>query len=207
MGSRDPRVDAYIAKAAPFARPVLTYIRAAVHAGCPDVEEGIKWGFPHFMHKGILCSMASFKAHCTFGFWKRSLVDAGPRGAKTDEAMGQFGRIAAVADLPGERALKALVRKAAALNDQGVKAPGPGKRAPTPAPAAPPDLLEALKGSAKARAAFDDFSASHRREYIEWISSAKRDETRQRRIDAAVRMMAEGKSQNWKYERTGRAVI
>jgi uncharacterized protein YdeI (YjbR/CyaY-like superfamily) len=194
-------VDAYIAKSAPFARPVLTYIRDAVHAGCPDVEEGIKWGFPHFMHKGILCSMASFKAHCAFGFWKGSLLDGASTSRKTSEAMGQFGRIASIADLPGERALKALVRQASALNEKGVKVARPARTASRPAPATPPDLLKALKASAKARAAFDDFSASHKREYVEWISSAKREETRQRRIDAAVQMMAGGKGLNWKYER------
>lgn len=201
MGSRDPRVDVYIAKSAPFARPVLTYIRDAVHAGCPDVEEGIKWSFPHFMRKGILCSMASFKAHCAFGFWKRSLLDVGTRGAKTSEAMGQFGRITSIADLPGEKALKTLVRQAAVLNEKGVTVPRPVRSAGKPAPATPADLLTALKASAKARAAYDDLSASHKREYLEWISSAKRDETRQRRIEAAVLMMADGKSLNWKYER------
>ena len=133
MGSRDPRVDAYIAKSAPFARPVLTYIRDAVHAGCPDVEEGIKWSFPHFMRKGILCSMASFKAHCAFGFWKGSLLDADVKRARTSEAMGQFGRITSIADLPGEKALKTLVRQAAALNDRGSE----GRRAPRRWPRGP----------------------------------------------------------------------
>jgi uncharacterized protein YdeI (YjbR/CyaY-like superfamily) len=200
MGTRDPRVDAYIAKSAPFARPVLTYIRDAVHAGCPDVEEGIKWGFPHFMHKGILCSMASFKAHCAFGFWKGSLLDADVKPARTSEAMGQFGRITSIADLPGKTPLKMLVRQAAALNDRGVKAARPAKVPARPAPATPPDLRQALKANAKARAAFDGFPPSHKREYVEWISSAKRDETRRRRIEAAVEMLADGKSRNWKYE-------
>ena len=93
MGITDPRVDAYIAKSAPFARPILAHIRKAVHTGCPDVEETMKWSFPHFVYKGMLCSMASFKAHCAFGFWKGSLLKDSVGSAASDEAMGQFGRI------------------------------------------------------------------------------------------------------------------
>ncbi|MEP6915311.1 MAG: YdeI/OmpD-associated family protein [Acidobacteriota bacterium] len=200
MGSRDPRVDAYIGQSAPFAGPILTHIRKVVHAGCPEVEETMKWSFPHFMYKGILCSMASFKAHCALGFWKGSLL-TDIAGAKPADAMGQFGRITAVADLPGERALTSLVRKAAALNDQGVKAPRTPKAAPRPAPDTPPEMLKALKGSKKASATWEALPPSHRREYLEWITEAKTDTTRQRRVETAVGWLAEGKSRNWKYER------
>lgn len=201
MGKKDPRVDAYIARAAPFAKPILAHIRSAVHAGCPDVEEGMKWSFPHFMHKGILCSMASFKEHCAFGFWKGSLLAGAGAGSRSSEAMGQFGRIASLDDLPGEKKLIALVRKAAALNDKGVKVARKPKRAPRPAPKAPAEFLAALKGNKRALAAFEAFSPSHKREYIEWITEAKTGATRQRRMLTAIEWIAGGKSRNWKYER------
>jgi uncharacterized protein YdeI (YjbR/CyaY-like superfamily) len=197
MGSRDPRVDAYIAKSAPFAKPILTYIRKAVHAGCPDVEETMKWSFPHFMYKGMLCGMASFKEHCALGFWKGALLPGGAGKAK--EAMGQFGRIASVTDLPGEQALVKLVKQAAALNDEGVNVVRQ-KRAKPPL-RTPPDLMEALKKNGKALATYEAFSPSMRRDYVEWITEARTDETRTRRLETAVEWMAEGKSRNWKYER------
>lgn len=200
MGKKDPRVDAYIAKSAPFARPILAHIRTVVHAGCPDVDEAMKWSFPHFTYKGMLCSMASFKAHCAFGFWKGSLLKDNGGGTRSADAMGQFGRIASVSDFPPAKTLEALVRKAAALNDAGVKAPR-RKVAPKPAPKAPADLLKALRANPRALAAFTASSPSHRREYLEWIMEAKRDETRRRRVATALEWIAEGKSRNWKYER------
>jgi uncharacterized protein YdeI (YjbR/CyaY-like superfamily) len=195
MGSKDPRVDAYIAKSAPFAKPILTHIRKVVHAGCPDAEEAMKWSFPHFMYKGMLCSMASFKEHCAFGFWKGSLL-TGNVGTKSDDGMGEFGRIKTLKDLPGEKALIALVREAAALNDDGVKAPRAARTAPKPAPKVPADVMKALKSSKPALAAWEAFSPSHKREYLEWITEAKTDATRQRRLETAVEWIAAGKSRN-----------
>ena len=199
MGSRDPRVDAYIARAAPFAKPILTRIRQAVHKGCPDVEETMKWSFPHFDYKGLLCAMASFKQHCTLGFWKASLLkDAGlPMRAK--DAMGQFGRITSVDDLPSEKELVALVRAAARLNDEGIKV-ARQRRAPKPMPKAPAALVRALVEHATAKATYDGLSPSHRREYLEWITEAKTDATRDKRIATTIEWLAAGKSRNWKYE-------
>jgi uncharacterized protein YdeI (YjbR/CyaY-like superfamily) len=201
MPVRDPRIDAYIARAAPFARPILTHLREVVHDACPEVEETVKWGFPHFQYKGMLCAMASFKEHCTFGFWKGKLiVDRG--GENAEQAMGQFGRITLLEELPPRRVLTGYVKEAMRLNDEGVKAP---RRAPskTKRPAAvPDDLAAALRRNAKAAATFDAFSASHRREYIQWITEAKREETRERRVAQAVEWLAEGKARNWKYERS-----
>jgi hypothetical protein len=205
MGTTDPRVDAYMARSAPFARPILSYIRKAVHAGCPDVEETMKWSFPHFVYKGMLCSMASFKAHCAFGFWKGSLLENHGGGAKSSEAMGQFGKISSVDDLPNARQLVTLVRKAAALNDQGVKVPRQKKGVPKPPPTVPADFVKALRVNPRALAAFNAFSASHKREYIEWISEAKTDDTRQRRMATAIEWLSEGRSRNWKYEKKGGA--
>lgn len=199
MGKRDLKVDAYIRKAAPFAQPILGEIREIVHAACPDVEEAMKWSFPHFLYKGMLCSMASFKQHAAFGFWKGSLVTGGP---KQQDAMGHFGRITMRSDLPSPTVLADFVRKAAALNEQGVKIARAPKR-PAKPPKVPADLAAALAKSRKARAGFDALSPSHQREYVEWITEAKTDVTRGRRLTQAVEWMAEGKSRNWKYESRG----
>jgi uncharacterized protein YdeI (YjbR/CyaY-like superfamily) len=195
-GRKDPRVDAYIDNSAAFARPILKHLRKVVHAACPDVEETMKWSFPHFDYKGMMCSMASFKAHCAFGFWKASLV-LGDNAA--DGAMGHMGRITALDDLPSEKVLAGYIRRAAALNDQGVKVERtPRRRADVETPE---DLTKALRKNKKALQAFESFPPSHRREYVEWIVEAKGDETRRRRLETAVQWLAEGKPRNWKYAR------
>jgi uncharacterized protein YdeI (YjbR/CyaY-like superfamily) len=197
MPSRDPRIDAYIEKSADFAKPILRHLRDVVHEACPDVEEKMKWSFPHFDYKGMMCSMASFKEHCTFGFWKPELVlgDAAKEGG-----MGQFGRITSVKDLPAKKVLAGYVKKAMRLNDEGVRPKRAQKSKMKKRDIdVPQDLVAALKKNAKARATFEAFSPSHRREYLEWITEAKREETRARRIAQAVEWMAEGKRRNWKY--------
>ena len=194
MGKRDPRVDAYIAKSPDFAKPILLHIRDVVHAACPDVEEDLKWNVPAFMYKGMLCGMASFKQHATFGFWKHDLVTGSPR---IEGSMG-FGRLTNVSDLPPKKVLAAYVNKAMALNDQGVKVER-ARIAPKPPAKAPADLVAALKKNASATATYDAFSPSARREYVEWITGAKGAETRARRVKTAVGWMAEGKRRNWKY--------
>jgi len=201
MGSRDPRVDAYIARSAEFARPILTHLRAVVHAACPEVEETLKWSAPSFMYKGMLCGMAAFKEHCIFGFWKGSLIKV-VGGRDSDEAMGNYGRIGSVADLPSKKALTGFIKEAMRLNDEGIKVvrTKPGSRKPLPVP---PDLAAALRKNPKARATFEGFSPSHRREYVEWITEAKGEETRRRRLETAVGWMAEGKARNWKYLQRG----
>ena len=198
MGIRDPRVDRYISNAAPFARPILTELRDLVHDTCPRVRETLKWGMPSFMHHGILCGMAAFTAHATFGFWKGKLiVDA--KSNKNYEAMGQFGRITKMGDLPSKRVLAGYIRQAMRLNEENVKVPraAPKPKAPIRVPA---DLRVALARSAKAKKTFDEFAPSHRREYLEWILEAKREETRKKRIAQTVEWLAAGRKRNWKYE-------
>lgn len=195
MGKKDPRVDAYIEKAADFAKPILRHLRKAVHAGCPDVQETVKWSMPHFDYKGPLAGMAAFKAHCAFGFWKGSLIVPGSK-----EAMGQFGCITKIADLPKPEVLAGYVRKAVKLNDQKVKVPRPLKHEKKDIPM-PTDLAAALKKNAKARATYAGFRPSHQREYLEWITEAKTEETRRKRLDTAVEWMAEGKPRHWKYQK------
>lgn len=199
MANTDKRVDAYIATSQPFARPILEHLRRAVHEGCPDVEETMKWGFPHFMHGGILCSMAAFSEHCTFGFWKGALIEGAPGLGR--EAAGPFGRITSTDDLPPRGEIVKLVKRAAKLNDEGVKTPKVRKpELPRRAlPEAPPAFLSALRKNKKALATYEGFSPSCRREYLEWIVVAKKEETRDRRIAQAVEWMADGKERNWKY--------
>jgi uncharacterized protein YdeI (YjbR/CyaY-like superfamily) len=205
MGTRDARVDAYIEKSAEFAQPILRAVREIVHEGCPETEETIKWGLPHFDYKGMLCSMAAFKEHCAFGFWKSRLVLADARAAgevPEKESMGSFGRLTSLKDLPPKRKLIGYIRKAMELNDAKIKSPVRSKpRPPRPALPVPEELTAALKKSKKAQATFAAFPPSHRREYIEWITEAKTDATRQRRIDTAIEWLTEGKSRNWKYQR------
>ena len=199
MGNRDNRVDAYIARSSKFAQPILTHLRTLVRAACPGAVETIKWGFPHFEHKGLLCSMASFKAHCAFGFWHPDMrANAGAQSGG-DAAMGQFGRITKLADLPKDAALKALIRRAAALNESGVKPPRPASPKQKPPLEVPADFALALRANRVAQANFDAMSPSHRREYIEWLVGAKRDETRSKRLATAIEWIGEGKSKEWKY--------
>jgi uncharacterized protein YdeI (YjbR/CyaY-like superfamily) len=193
---RDPRVDAYIARQADFARPILEHIRALMHRACPEAEEAIKWGMPAFLYKGKqLAGMAAFKAHATLGFWRRS-EEQGQEAKK--DAMGSFGRLTAVADLPDEATLTARVHEAMALIDAGAKTVR--NKTPKPTLDMPEDLAAALSASPAAQATYDAFPPGCRREYLEWVIEAKRPETRAKRIAQAVAQMAEGKKRNWKYE-------
>ena len=195
MGKRDPRVDAYIANAADFAKPILTELREIVHAACPDCEEAMKWSSPTFSYKGILCGMSAFKEHAMFGFWKGPLVVEAQTG---DNPYRVFGRLTRLSELPSKKTLTGYIKKAMALNDAGVTIKKAPKR-PAGTIALPADFAAALAKDRKAKAAFDGFSPSQKREYLEWITDAKREETRTRRLNTAIAQMAEGKPHNWKY--------
>jgi uncharacterized protein YdeI (YjbR/CyaY-like superfamily) len=198
MATKDPRIDAYIAKSADFAKPILNHLRKLVHAACPDVEETMKWSRPHFQHKGMLCGVAAFKQHCTIGFWKYDLIFG--KGAASDEAMGQLGRITSLADLPSEKVLLGYIKEAVRLNEEGVKLPPRPRAKKKRDLAVPDDLAAALRKNKKAQTAFENLSPSHKREYVEWITDAKREETRQKRLATTVEWLSAGKSRNWKYE-------
>src|ERR1700741_307298 len=196
MGQRDARIDAYIARSAEFARPILEHLRELVHAACPDCEETLKWRAPRFLSRGkILCGMAAFKQHATFGLWQGAMVVRSD-GKRVDDAMGQFGRLTRVADLPGKRELTGYIRQAMKLIEDGGKRPPTGDSKPKPPVEVPDVLAAALEKNAKARATFDAFPASCGREYVEWITEAKREETRTRRLGQAIEWMAEGKRRN-----------
>ncbi|MBP6506255.1 MAG: YdeI/OmpD-associated family protein [Opitutaceae bacterium] len=195
---KSPAVDAYIAKAAEFARPLLRHLRAQVHATCPEVEERLKWSMPFFLWQGNLCHMAAFKAHCAFGFWHKDMAKAlGRSGTRSDEAMGAFGRIEKLADLPTDAELRRLVKAAMKLNASG--APAMTLRRKRPELPVPVDLAKALKANAAAAITFRNFAPSHRREYITWLTEAKRPETRAKRLADTLKWLAAGKPRNWKY--------
>jgi uncharacterized protein YdeI (YjbR/CyaY-like superfamily) len=198
MGTKDPRVDSYIAKSADFAKPILSFLRAVVHEAAPEITEEMKWSFPHFTRKGIVCSMAAFKEHCSFGFWQRKLVV----GKMAPEGMGQFGKIRAVTDLPKRSDLLGYVRKAVQLNETGSKKPSTPKPKVTPVRVltVPEDLAGALKKNAAARKNWEGFSYSHKKEYVEWITEAKREETRQKRLATTLEWLVDGKPRHWKYQ-------
>ena len=198
MVTRDPRIDAYIEKAAPFARPILKHLRAAVHKSCPDVVETLKWGHPSFEHKGMLCGFASFKQHCAFGFWKHELV-IDEHDFKSREAMGSFGRVTSMDDLPSKTLLARYIKKAMKLNADGVKVVRAKTTKDKKPVTMPPELAAGLSKNKRAKATFEAFSPSHKKEYMEWIGEAKGEDTRARRLKQALEWMAEGKSRNWKY--------
>jgi len=194
----DPRIDAYIDRQVDFAKPILSYLREAVHAACPDCEETLKWSMPSFIYKGeILAGMAAFKAHATFGFWRGSLIVG--QGDEPMSGMGQFGKLTSVDDLPPLAELKAMVLKAMRLTEEGVKAPR-NKHQKDPF-SVPQDMRAAIDANAAAAATFDAFPPSAQRDYVEWITGSRRDETRIKRLAQAVEWLAEGKRRNWKYER------
>ena len=203
MGKRDPRVDAYIAKQPPFAKEICTRLRAIVHEAAPEITEDIKWGHVAFMHKGLVCGLAAFKQHVVFHFWKAALLGGShARRATDDKTLELLAKLTSADDFPPKSVIAGFVKAAVKLNDGAVKV----AKTPTAATAkkktplrTPPSLSKALARNKKAKATYDGFSPSHKREYVEWITEAKSEETRDRRIEQALGWMAEGKPRNWKY--------
>ena len=192
--TRDPRIDEKIAKAGDFARPILDHIRAVVHATVEGVEETLKWSMPHFTYKGKnLAAMAAFKEHCSLHIVGRERVEG---------AMGSFGRITSIDDLPDDAELAAKLLEAKTRIDSGeVSMPPRPKTSQKPVIPMPDDFASALARDEVAQATFNAFAPSQRWEYLDWITGAKREETRAKRIGEAVGWIAEGKKRNWKYER------
>ena len=197
MSSHEPRIDAYIERQAEFARPILEELRQRVHSACPEVEETIKWGAPAFTYKGkLLGVMAGFKQHAAFNLWHgKQVVDA---DAAAQEGMGQYGRLETLKDLPGKRTTTQHVRAAMALIEGGATATT--GRTPKPPPELPADLGKAMRGNKPALAAWKAFTPGKQREYSDWITSARTDDTRARRVAQAVEWIQEGKSRHWKYQ-------
>lgn len=202
MTKKDKRIDAYITKAKPFARPILTHVRELIHKGCPEVEETIKWGMPSFDYKGAFFSIAAFKEHCALGFWKSALIEdkhgyLQPIANKGGAAMGNFGRVESLKDLPSDKIMLDYIRQAKKLNDEGIKpVRKPSERRQLEAP---DYMLTAIQKNKRAWTTYDNFSASNQRDYIEWITEAKTEATRNKRLAQAIEWMTEGKPRNWKY--------
>ena len=203
MEQYDNRVDAFIEKSPEFAKPILTYLRQLVHETSPLLTETIKWGFPFFDYKGVVCQMAAFKEHCSFGFWKATLLND-PNNALSigDGSAGSFGRITKIEDLPSKEILQDFILQAIALNESGKKTPEAEKKASVPKTelVIPAYFTEYLKAYPNASLNFDRSSYSHKKEYVEWIIDAKSEATRQKRMETAAGWLAEGKSRHWKYK-------
>lgn len=205
MGKRSPQVDEYIARAADFAKPILEHLRELVHKGCPEVVETIKWGMPSFEYKGPMFGIASFKEHCGFGFWKANLLKdpkhyLSPRFNAGGEAMGNFGKVKSLKDLPPNRVLLDFIKQAKKLNDDGVKLPA---RTPVAKKklVVPAYMTKALQANKRALTTFKAFSPSNKKDYVDWVTEAKTEITREKRLKTALDWMAEGKIRNWKYVR------
>lgn len=200
MAKKDPRIDAYIEKSADFAKPILKHFRQLIHKACPEVEEAWKWSFPHFDYAGgPLAHMAAFKAHCAIGFWKASLMKDNERlleAAKSESAMGHFGKITSLKDLPKDSILIKYIHEGMKLNELGVKIAPKKKAGPVEVPE---DIMKAISKNKLARETFENFSNSHKREYVSWITEAKTEATRNKRLSTTIEWLSEGKQLNWKY--------
>jgi hypothetical protein len=198
MPDKDPRIDAYIERSADFAKPILTHLRKLIHKASPKVSETVKWSMPAFEYKGLICGFAAFKQHCTFGFWKESLLTKDAFAAEKT-AMGSFGRISSKKDLPADDVIIKLVQQAVELNEKGIKA---AKKPASPKKelVVPDYLTAALQKNNAARKTFENFPYSCKKEYVEWITEAKTESTREKRLVTTIEWLAEGKRRNWKYE-------
>ena len=202
MATKDKRIDAYIAKAQPFAQPVMKKLRELVHKACLDVTETIKWGMPSFEYKGPMFGFAGFKQHCAAMFWKSKLLNdpnghLKERANKGGEAMGNMGRMTSIKDLPPDKSIIDFIKQHMKLNEEGIKIekkPKPKKEL-----LIPKELITALNKNKKAKETFENFSASNKREYADWISEAKTEATKSKRLTEAVQWMSEGKPRLWKY--------
>ena len=203
MPEKDSRIDEYITKSAAFAQPILKHLREVVHKACPQVEETIKWGMPHFNYKGIMCSMAAFKQHVAFGFFKASLLEdaEGILTLAEKHSMGHLGKITSVKDIPKDNVLKSYIKQAMKLNDDGVKLAKP-KAAKIKELDTLQDLQKALSKNKTASKIFEEFSLGKRKEYIEWLEDPKTETTREKRLLQAIEWISEGKIRHWKYQKS-----
>ena len=199
MPNKDPRIDAYIEKSADFAKPIMTHLRKLIHKASPKITENIKWSMPAFEYKGLVCGFAAFKQHCTFGFWKESLLKKGEFSTEKT-AMGSFGRITSKKDLPPDDVIIKLVQQAVELNEKGIKVEKKKPSAAKKELVVPEYLTAALKKNKAAQKTFEAFPYSCKKEYVEWITEAKTEPTREKRLATTIEWLSEGKRRNWKYE-------
>lgn len=197
MGEKSPEVTAYIAKSAPFAKPIFERLRRLFHAACPAIEEKLKWGCPSFEYKGMVGGFAGFKEHAAFGFWRQDVL---PDPEGLFKSRGAFGsKLTGVSELPSDEIILQYIRRAVEMNEKG--APARFKAKPKPPLKVPSYFLAAVRRNPKALATYQAFPPSQKREYVEWVVDAKQEETRTKRLETAVAWMAQGKVRNWKYVR------
>jgi uncharacterized protein YdeI (YjbR/CyaY-like superfamily) len=204
MGKKIKEIDTYISKSANFAKPILTHIREIVHKACPDVEEKMKWSFPHFDYKNeMMCSMAAFKQHAVMGFWKGSIMKdkALLEMAKSETAMGHLGKLTSLNDLPTDKKLTAYIKEAMKLNELGIKIPAKPKSTERKELEIPDYFKKALGKNKAILHDFEKFSYSCKKEYVDWIAGAKTDETRNKRMATAIEWISEGKTRHWQYKK------
>ncbi len=204
MSDKIQAIDDYISKSSAFAQPILKHFRELVHKACPGVEEKMKWSFPHYDYKNeMMCSMAAFKQHCAISFWKAALMKDGKliENARSEEAMGHMGKIKSLKDLPADKIITGYIKEAMKLNDDGVKLPSRPVAAVKKEIEVPGYFLDALQKNKKALKVFDAFAYSHKKEYLQWITEAKTEDTRNKRMATAIEWIAEGKGRNWKYQK------
>ena len=201
MDNKNPHIDLYIEKAAPFAQTVLRHLRQLVHKTCPEVVENVKWGMPSFEYKGLWCGFASFKEHCTFGFWKAGIMKDSQvlLGKASKAAMGNLGRITSMKDLPSDKIIIGWLKESMKLNDEGIKVPKDVTKHEKKVIITPKWFIEAVKKNKKAWTTFDNASQSFKKEYVQWVTEAKTDETKDKRLKQSIEWMVEGKHRNWKY--------
>jgi len=187
--TRNRDIDAYIERQQPFAQPILSHVRDLVHEALPEAEEVLKWGVPYFAVKGKnAVGMAAFTKHASVIVCSTETAGGG---------MGNYGKLTCVEDLPAKDRLISDFRESAIA----VQSPKTSQPKPKPALDEPDDLAAAINNVAGAREVFDKFTDAQRRDYIEWITSAKREATREKRIATAAEWIGEGKRRNWKYEK------
>ncbi len=202
MSGKLKAIDDYIDRSADFAKPILNHLRKLVHQACPDVQEKMKWSFPHFDYKNeMMCSMASFKEHCAFSFWKAILMKDPQlvENARSEVSMGHLGRISSKKDLPPDKIIIGWIRDAMQLNELGIKLPARSKTGEKKELVVPDYFINALAKNKQAKQAFENYGYSHKKEYVEWIAEAKTEATRDKRMATAIEWLAEGKSRHWKY--------
>ncbi len=203
MGKKEKLIDAYIAKSADFAKPILMHLRKLVHDACPNVEEKMKWSMPHFDYKGeMMCHMAAFKQHAVYSFWKAALMKDKVliENAKAETAMGHLGKLTTLKDLPPDKKIIAWIKEAMSLTDKGIKLPAKAKTTAHKVLEVPDYFIKVLAKNKKAKQNWDAFAYSHKKEYVQWITEAKQEDTRNSRMVKAIEMISEGKGRNWQYE-------
>ena len=186
---RNPKVDAYIDKQQDFAKPILKHVRKLAHEALPRAEEALKWGVPYFTVNGKnAVGMAAFKKHASVMVCSTETAGGG---------MGNFGKLTDVSQLPGDEELIRQFRESA----EAVQSPETSQPKTKPVLAMPDDLASAIADTPSAQEVFDGFTDAQRRDYIEWVMSAKRQPTREKRVATAAEWIGEGKKRNWKYEK------